>query len=228
MSPLGIRTLIIPFYQLLLNFRGSYRMKNILNPVNQPKIRKFILLILIAICVLSTLAIIFLPSRRTGPFGIGLPSPMSQYTSLNNNFSIEYPNSWTIGETPQGSHGDKEIIAAILVPGRSFPQVYIARKSFLENDINQVALWGQSRAENRCECTPTSFEYFDTPYFHGVTQEYSWKTTNIFNITSTINCRDWYVQYNTEGYALSFCAYQQHWAQVDDVFKEMMNSFSVR
>jgi hypothetical protein len=202
-------------------------MKIKLKSENMPKARMIALLILLAFCLLPAVQILLFPSKRTGPFGIGLPSPMVQYSSQKGDFSIKYPKSWGLEETPDGAHGDSEIVAVILVPGRSFPQVYIAHKLFPDKDMNKVTLWGQSRAKDRCKCAQNSAVYSDTLYFHGITQEYSWINKTIF-ASITISCRDWYVLYNTDGYALSFCAYQSHWPQVDSVFREMMNSFSVR
>jgi hypothetical protein len=198
-----------------------------LKPEKLRKTRTIILLLLLALCLLPLLQILLFPSRRTGPFGIGLPSPMEQYSNQESGFSIVYPKSWVFNETPDGAHGDNEVIAVILVPGRSFPQVLIAHKSFPDKDLNQVAQWGQSRAKDKCECILNPLGKLETSNFRGIAQEYSWQVRTMIS-TTTIFCQDLYVLYNTDGYALSFCASQSYWPRVADVFNEMMNSFSIR
>lgn len=93
-----------------------------------PRQKTYIFLILIF--VVSLVIMFFSQKSRTGPFGIGLPAETQIFVARQGGFSIKYPQSWVAFETPQGSHGDEDVIAVILVPGRSFPQVYIARHFF--------------------------------------------------------------------------------------------------
>lgn len=60
---------------------------------------------IIVIVILSFTTIIVLvlnPAARKGPFGFGLPAPMTTFKPKDNSYSILYPENWVARETPQG------------------------------------------------------------------------------------------------------------------------------
>jgi hypothetical protein len=181
---------------------------------------------LILIFVISLVIILFFPESRTGPLGLGLPAETRVFMAKQGGFSITYPQSWVTFETPQGSHGDEDVIAVILVPGRSFPQVYIARHFFSEGNISQVTAWGKIRARKRSGYVEVSVSDLSTPHLQGVIREYLWYESTPFSHIE-IRCKDWYVLKHNMGYDLSFCAESKDWQQFDGVVNEMVKSFMI-
>jgi len=168
--------------------------------------------------------ILISPRARTGPFGIGLPSGYEVFTSKLGKFTMKYPASWVAVETPQGSHGDGEIIAAILVPGRSFPQVYIARRFLANSDIDNIVAWGKGRAMIRNGYYEISSLEIKTPYVGGMLHEFSWQDPSFFGQVD-LQCKDYYLPRGDTGYAISFCAETKQWEVIENVVSEMINSF---
>jgi hypothetical protein len=190
------------------------------------KKRQLLLAILVISLLVSIFGTLIFPSWRTGFLGIGLPAPMKTFTGRYVNFSIDYPQSWVAHETPHGIHGDQEVIAEILVPGRSWPSVVIAHQTVLEEDIYQIATWGDTRAKKHSNYVATTLEPLNAPNFDGLLREYSWESSSPVFGVSNVQCKDWYVLSTTSGYALSFCAEKKDWHQVDQVFQQMLMSFS--
>jgi hypothetical protein len=181
---------------------------------------------LISIVVISLVIMVFSQESMTGPFGLGLPAKTRVFLANREGFSIQYPQSWAAFETPQGSHGDEEVIAVILVPGRSFPQVYIARHFSPVSDISQVIAWGEIRARTRNGYLAVSVTNFNTPYLQGIMREYLWYDITLFGQLE-IRCKDWYSLKGNGGYDLSFCAESKDWQQFDAVLGEMVKSFMI-
>jgi hypothetical protein len=174
--------------------------------------------------LISILIFLIFPSKRTGPLGIGLPSPMENYVSKKGQFEIEHPISWIVSETPNGSHGDLDIIAEITVPGRSFPHVTISMHSFRAGDISNVVDWGISRAENKDSYKLMSLEAFNSEKYDGFLHVYNWASETILG-SDEIDCKDWYIIKGEIGYSLSFCSQPQQKGLVEEVFQVMIKSF---
>ena len=165
------------------------------------------------------------PSYR--PFSIGLPAPLKVFNAEQAGFSMEYPKTWSAGETSQGSHGDMEIIASIARFGRSFPHVSIARLQFQKDDaIYDVVEWGQTRAKRDTSYMFMAQEELESENYQGVLVEYALKRDTL---TSSVvrHCEDWYTLIGSMGYALSFCVNEQDWTTAQEVFKEMIQSFMI-
>jgi hypothetical protein len=152
---------------------------------------------------------------------------MQTYVSQREHFSISVPESWGVAETPHGNHGDKEVIAVIGVPGRSSPHGSLARKAFAQADIGAVAAWGESRVQTEEVYVEISLEPIRIAGLEGLQREYSWKSYSRLLGLATWRCQDTYVLHGTSGYALSLCADERHWPQVEPVFRQMIESFSV-
>jgi hypothetical protein len=170
------------------------------------------------------------PGRRTGIWGIGLPSPMTEFAGKHFSVKIQYPKSWAAFELLHGSHGDMDVIAVIGAPGRSTgPRFWLARKAFPEGSLDDVAQWGIERkveAETWRGYTPLGTKELNSSSLKGVSHEYSYTSQSPIYGRELIRCLDWYVIQNGYGYALTFCANQDHWSVVYPVFLEMIESFT--
>jgi hypothetical protein len=186
---------------------------------------KLIIAVILLIIVLNLMYRLIVP--QSSPFGVGLPAAMTTFAGQHEHFSIDVPESWTILETPQGSHGDIEIIAGISVPWHTWPKGRIARSTFLDGNVDQVAMWGRRRAERRDGYELASIEPTGVGGLDGLLHEYSWESYSPILGTITIQCWDAYVLYDTSGYAVSLCAEQQEWSQTQEVFQQMIGSFSI-
>jgi hypothetical protein len=176
---------------------------------------------------MSLVLMVIIPSSRTGPFGIGLPASTRIFNSKESKFSIMYPRSWVPFDLPQGNHGDQEVTTSILVPGRSFPQVFVAKKNFITEDNRQVAMWGETRKMPLMDYKILSMDNIRTASFDGLLRKYSYKNSSLFKELNII-CYDFYVMDKLEGYALSFCSEEKDWPLTEPVFIQMIQSFSIK
>jgi hypothetical protein len=186
-----------------------------------------IIVTIVSIILISTLIFLIFPSKRTGPLGFGLPSPIEEFISENEQFRIDHPHSWIVSETANGSHGDAEIIAEITVPGRSFPHVTISSHQFSDANISKVVEWGKSRAQNRNNYAMESLKTKNSENLNGFLHEYTWTSETLFG-TVELYCKDLYTLIRDKGYALTFCMYSQDNQLVEDVIEEMISSFYVK
>jgi hypothetical protein len=165
-------------------------------------------------------------NSNSGFFGLGLPSPMTQYTLIKQGLALEFPDSWGIHLTPQGNHGDEAVIALILVPDHSFPNIIIAENSPYSN-ILSVAQWGEIRSQARAQSLSLiktiSLSTYNAQFFPAMLYEYIFEAKTLFG-TIDIHCLDYYILYSGTGYAFSFCAYQKNWSEVLGTFNKMIQS----
>lgn len=123
--------------------------------------------------------------------GIGSLTNMKTFGDERMGFSIKYPEEWNAFSTPQGSHGDQDVIAVILAPGKSFPQVYIARGIFGSEEIAGVEAWGASRAKKRSSSIEISNVEKSPGNVEETTREYSWQEETYLG-PAYIRCEDLY------------------------------------
>jgi hypothetical protein len=193
--------------------------------------KKQVLIIIIAISSIVSVLILLLNSAvRRGQFGFGNPIPMVTFALHDGSFSILYPQNWVAMETPQGSHGDIEIVAAIVVSGQAHAGVEIARNSFPDGNLSQVIAWGESRAASCLEFSPFfPLETLDDNSA-GYILEYSctYSDLSFFEKGETkFRYQDFYVYSNNIGYALSFFAPDTQWSDLEEYFLAMEKSFYV-
>ena len=183
------------------------------------------LIIIVVLTLMSTLVLVFNYASRKGPLGFGPPAPMKMYLMKDKSFSIMYPGNWVVFETPQGSHGDDDVVAIILVSGRSAANVTIARRSFINGDIHDVLVWGQLRAASNIDYIPASLDPLVDNKLGGFTQDYTWRGPYQNDVTR--HCQDMYVFKNEVGYTLSFCSQEQDWVSLEDFYIQMWQSFTI-
>jgi hypothetical protein len=162
-----------------------------------------------------------------GFFSIGLPASMKVYISENGLFSINYPESWTAGDTPHGDHGDIDIVA-VIKPFRTWPSLFVATKSFLGGDLTQVVDWGELRDQNLNGYEQESIDRLVTPYVNGVVRKYVWLSESVLFGEKLVQCIDYYIFEKESGYILKFCAEQSQWSKVEQLFQQMIDSFELR
>jgi hypothetical protein len=162
------------------------------------------------------------------PFGIYISQTMALYENSEPAFVIQYPKNWAAFSTPQGNHGDLEVVAFISTPGSFYPpNVFIAHRDFSSSSIADVLQWGQMRASRHRDYVPGEAIEHNTTTELGILFDYSGKEITL-GITEDIRCFDWYTLDGISGYALSFCAKKDQWSEVETVFLNMINSFSTR
>jgi len=158
--------------------------------------------------------------------GGGDQGPMRKFGGKELGLSIQYPPYWNAFPTPQGAHGDKDVIGVILAPGRSFPQLYIARHVFQSRIMADVVAWGAVRAEQRTGYTEISLQELQLESMSTVVREYSWKNQTLF-AAIVVRCKDLYALHADAGYDLSFCAERGDWATIFPTLQKMMTSIYV-
>ncbi len=114
--------------------------------MNSNKIRITVLIAIAAIVMIIVLVILYMvnPNKRAGIFWLGLPSEFSEL-KIGNEAILQYPRTWVGFHTPDGNHGDGDVVAVIGVPGRGLPKVVLAHKIIVGGDAEAVAAWGDER-----------------------------------------------------------------------------------
>lgn len=206
--------------------KGLTMINNRTSPLN--RIKKAALGILVVACLLTIYQILINPKNRTGFWGIGLPAQMANYEGEQSSFYISYPESWVITELPNGNHGDMDVIATILVPGRSWPQINIRRISLPEGDVEELATYGEYKISKEKKITQTTIDKFKTINIDGLVHDYSWQTSSLLFGAVSIRCKDYHTIQKSNGYTLSFCAEKGQWPEVENTFNQIIESFAVK
>lgn len=191
-------------------------------------IRKVAFVILILAFLFSIYRLIAVPGNRTGYFGIGLPSRMINYDGKQSSFSISYPESWVVSETPNGNHRDQDIIATILVPGRSWPKIVIEKVVLPQGGLEELAKYEENKINKEKTISHMTMDRFKTSHLDGLIRDYSWQTSSWLLGSTFIRCEDFYAIQNNYGYTISFCAEEGQWAEVENSFNEIIESFYVK
>lgn len=179
---------------------------------------------IIAIIVILSLIKLIINPKPFDP--LKLPSPMVTYEGNHVPFVLQYPERWSLSETPKGNHGDKEVIAVINV---LVPTVVISRKTMESPNIDSAVAWGMERA-SRCEnFLVTSQQGYETAFTTGVQLNYtcSLYISAFSQEKETCPCRDYYTISETYAYQLTFCATEAQWIEVEEVFDTMIESFYI-
>jgi hypothetical protein len=152
------------------------------------------------------------------------PNEMKDFVLEPDGIGFSYPDRWIGQMTPQGDHGDQEVIAVLLDPAKSLLNIFIARQQFSNQDIIKVATWGKSRI-------PMRFSRYElkasTPYesdsFSGQNVEYiAWTDSPIE--TENVHCKDLYFLRKEYGYAFSFCTNESDWIQISPIFDKIIST----
>lgn len=149
---------------------------------------------------------------------------MKDFVLEPDGIGFSYPDQWIGQMTPQGDHGDQEVIAILLDPAKILLNLFVARHQYSNQDITEVAAWGKSRVQMR-------FSRYElkasTPYesglFSGRIAEYiAWTGSPIE--TENVHCKDLYFVRKGYGYAFSFCTKESDWIQISPVFDKIIST----
>ncbi|MGA7936450.1 MAG: hypothetical protein WCA35_23050, partial [Kovacikia sp.] len=151
----------------------------------------------------------------------GLPSSMVDFTAKNWPFSIAHPKSWSIFETTHGNNGDPYIVGLVIFPHGANPLVEIARKEMDHSTLEEVVKWGKERAQRCQDYKPGVQQGTSVSGLDGVRFEYSClRKVSYFSKSPTrFKCLDNYVLKDSSAYALSSCAIEDRWMEVEPVFE---------
>lgn len=178
-------------------------------------------LLAIAIVTYSIFFVIRLHPAHVGPI-----SPTEVFHSSEGQFDITKPVKWVAQETAIGNRGDYEIfmeISNIKFPYSS-PIITVAKKEVSQNTLPDIVEWGDSRI-----CSLPAFRHivqfnYDTQYTRGFLRVYAYNLGSQIFGERPYKCQDWYTVNRGYGYAFSFCAREEAWEQVSDLFLGMINS----
>jgi hypothetical protein len=159
---------------------------------------------------------------------------MQHFDMANIPFTIDYPDKWIAVNNIQGNHGDTEVIASVVLPGRSYPQMYIATRAFPDANFDEVIAWGEQRSRQK-ENLPSTDSFHDAELRKGLTQQgyaYVCKDISYREISLLKNyqiiCREFIFLFNDQGLHVSACAEQKDWPVVEPIFIQMLDSLAWR
>ena len=154
----------------------------------------------------------------------GFDDGQKTLTSEKFAFSIDYPVGWIGDELPKGNHGDKEIVALISVPGRSFPAVVIQRKEMEAPSLKDVAAWGKQRIVNRYhERELGELESAELNSESILTRTYDSNMTSGSNIRS----KDIYIAHKDEAIIITLRSTASQFAEDLPTFEAIVDSFTL-
>ncbi|MCI0521702.1 MAG: hypothetical protein L0Z70_15765 [Chloroflexi bacterium] len=181
--------------------------------------------------ILGTLAIASfqIVSNPTFFSPTGLPSPMISYSSKNEKISFLHPDSWVVLELSQGDHGDQQIIATFGRPGSSYPRVDIASMELVAPEPEALLQWGATRSARCQDFAKGEQTIVDAYGGTALRQQYECRQVNILTKRSVrVMCFDDYILVKTTAYQIKYCAKPEYWAEVEPVFDQISESFSLR
>jgi hypothetical protein len=109
------------------------------------------------------------------------------------------------------------------------PSIWFARHDFPDDDLNQVAIWGEGQVlSKRNDYVSISLTNLKIPEFDGLLRQYTWTSESSVLGKTDVRCEDLNVLKNRAGYTLSFCSEDKDWQNVQAVFQQMMDSFKLR
>lgn len=149
---------------------------------------------------------------------------VKQLLLKDDQIEFTYPENWVAQLTPQGNHGDKEVIGVVSVPAKFFLNIIVARKESAGEDASSVADWGLLRAQSRfIHYELISLSDYLSESFSGLISEYIARTGSPLE-TQNVHCKDLYFTHNQNGYAFSFCTTENDWTEVSSIFDEIISS----
>jgi hypothetical protein len=160
--------------------------------------------------------------------GYGLHSPMTTFVSDKFHIAIDYPRTWAAFELPDGSHGDNEVISVFgFASPITSPKVFIAQRAFANPTLEDVADWGELRLKaDSSSWHVVNLGPVTSPNNRAFLRYYSTLSTTPLGKYSD-KCMDWYTFDDSFGYQLSFCTDEGHWSEMESVFMQMAQSFTV-
>ena len=180
-------------------------------------------LITIAVTICLGILLLVNPLR----FILSTPPVSSEMKSLvleQDKIEFMYPENWFAHLTPQGNHGDLEVIAIATAPGIGFQNMIVARKQFNNDDLSVVADWSLSRIKSRFVTYEVDIPIpYSSEHFSGLISEYT-ATTGSPLETQNAHCKDLFFLHEQNGYAFSFCADESDWIELSPIFDEIMAS----
>jgi hypothetical protein len=159
-----------------------------------------------------------------GPQSALARNEMKDFVLEPDGIGFSYPDHWIGQLTPQGDHGDQEVIAILLDPAKVLLNLFIARHQFSNQDITEVAAWGKSRVQVRFSRyeSNASTPYESGPLSGQMAEYIAWTGSPIE--TENIHCKDLYFLRQGYGYAFSFCTKERDWSQMSPVFDKIVST----
>lgn len=192
-------------------------MKNVLNNLS---------LWIVIICLVVLVAIGSLVLNLYGP-AISRQKPVeyAEMTLNSEGISFSYPKDWKAFVSPDGEHGDKEVIGGITVLGHPWPFVIIAKAPPDINKINDAINWGENRINGIFNELSLTFMEIDD---NTRAIRLYLRDSHLFFATISLKCKDLYLNSAGNWYAITFCAREKDWNAYSDIFDFMQSSISTK
>jgi hypothetical protein len=182
-----------------------------------------VLLILIVLipCLVSSVASVIQVYHRFDPNYL---SVMTKHYSQTGKFSILIPSVWGVVDTPNGNHGDKEVLMVVTSLG-SQPLLEVSSANLPDKSLEQLLIWGEQRIDKYGSYSLFSdSDYSIGQEYSGKLLEYSQKRKDFIGNDQIFHCINWYTFRESVAYRFSFCSERNKWDNLRDIFIKMMGS----
>lgn len=192
-----------------------------INKINSPTS----VVVLLAIAVLSCLAFALLSDLFQDRLaGVSNSNKMIQFNLVEYKMHFLYPENWWASLTPQGNHGDVEVIAFLGARGAEYQNLTVASKHIKSEDISEIGDWGDLRIEDRfARYESQPLVSYSSDEISGLIREYKAYTNSPLEIENA-HCKDLYFAHEQNAFSFSFCVDENDWRAMSPVFDRIIDS----
>lgn len=181
----------------------------------------FLVILVLPLCIGNSISNAAKLYRRYDPHYL---LEMDKRINERGKFSISVPEIWEATNTPEGNHGDKDVLMIVSALG-SQPLLEVASTNIADKSLEQIITWGKQRIGKYGRYVLMSESgYSIRDAYDGILLEYSQERKDFFGNQQTFRCINWYTSRESVAFSFSFCVENSKWDTLDEVFIEMLNS----
>jgi hypothetical protein len=182
---------------------------------------RFRIILLFILLSLLIIRFIFLKANES-PIG---DLVYEEFLVEQNPVKIQVPSDWVTISTPEGSHGDINIIG-IIEPLRGPYAAITIEKTQPVINMTSLLSWAETRAKEGGKYTNVSSNEILLNGNESVVREYILTYTTLFGETSD-QCRAFHLLREEIGYVITFCADTNGEQQYSEIFEFMASTIEI-
>jgi hypothetical protein len=161
-----------------------------------------------------------------GPEDVNNETDSLRWATFNSSsgFSINYPDTWTALDLPQGNHGDKEVAGMLISPSNIFPVVLISRRQVEGLSVKDIATWGEERIVNL-------YDDYQLDELQPLELDSQQALTRVYladiNTSLPVKSKDVYLAYKQDAVIITLRATASHYEEALQLFEVMVKTFTL-
>jgi len=147
------------------------------------------------------------------------------FESQDHSYQIKLPKGWAPYESRDGIHGDPYLVVQAVEGSLIQPEFDIARVEMPDANLDLIMDWEQERIMKFPNTTINSISPYYTSLYSGTLLIYTIPEIGIKK--KTIECHNWVVYKQPNGYIISLCTIPEDWTRLNAPYQEMIESFTI-